>query len=64
MTNLETLMNQRADSADSLAQAQHAYSIAVLNMEAAKISLRSARQRHNYLLDRIRLTSTLKGDLS
>lgn len=60
MTNLEILDARRLEAGTKLRQAQRNFETMSLNYEAARVSLRIARQEHKNLLDQIRLVKELE----
>ncbi len=61
MTRLEILDAKRLVAGTKLREAQRTYQIMSENYEAARVSLRVARQEHKNLLDQIRLVKKVEA---
>lgn len=60
MTELETLHEKRLVAGDKLRRAERTFESMSQNYLAARVSLTSARQVHQNLLDQIRLVNLLE----
>ena len=61
MTRLEILDAKRLVAGEKLREAQRNFETYSLNYEAARVSLRVARQEHKNLLDQIRLVKKVEA---